>query len=123
MTAKISYHPAFGRPPVVNIKRWGDSRKLKVIQLSKARRFELRMRREQREREATERELQAEEDANRARFAEEARKRIPPERRAELCDLARELAGLIFRLDAEDMRTLIEQANYYLGRKAKPPAS
>jgi hypothetical protein len=51
----ILLHPCHGNPPVVNIKHYGSSRKLKIIQLTKHRRSELRRRRE-RERERREQE-------------------------------------------------------------------
>ena len=53
-TDNIAYHPAFGKPPVVNTVRvYNSSRKRKVIRLTKERRFALKVRREQRENKST----------------------------------------------------------------------
>ena len=125
MSAKIIPLPGAAAEPVVTPK-YNGRRSRVVVSLKnqrEVRRAHARFEAEERDRERAERKLQAEEDAKSARFVEEARERIPPERRAEICDLARDLGSLILRLDADDMRTLINQAYYYIGRKAKSPES
>ena len=120
----VLHHPAFGNQPVVNTVRvHTDSRKRKVMRLTKVRRVALKQAREKRDRAAAEREAQREEDAKTARFVEEARERIPAERRPEICHLARDLAGLILRLNEDQMRYLIELANYCISRRGKLPPS
>ena len=120
-TDNVFHHPTFGNEPVVNTVRvYTDSRKRRVVRLTKVRRMALEQARARRG--AAERDAQRQEAAKSAHFAEEARKPIPRAVR-EICDLVRDLDRLIFRLDADEICNLIEQANYYIDLKTQSPAS
>lgn len=128
MSTTILHHPTFGNPPVVNTVRvYNDSRKRKVIRLTKVRRRDLLRRRERRQLEEQEQKTLRAAQAKAAERVKQALSRTAAERTTADNRILRaqdkcRIYEALPKLSDSTLKGVATMIGYLLAHEENPPA-